>query len=79
MFDDRGVVAQKRGDLLDGLDGRGETDALGLGKPALLDEAVEPGQGEGEVGAALVVGDGVDLVDDQRADLGQHLARPGRR
>ena len=73
--DDRGVVAQERGDILDGLDGGGEADALGLGQPALFDETVEAREREGEVRAALIVGDGVDLVDDQRADLGEHLAR----
>ena len=39
------------------------------------DEGVEAFEREGEVGAALVVGDGVDFVDDDGADAAEVLAR----
>ena len=38
------------------------------------DEGVEAFEREGEVGAALVVGDGVDLVDDDGADAAEVFA-----
>ncbi len=38
------------------------------------DERVEALEAEGQVGAALVVGDGVDLVDDDGVDAAQVLA-----
>ena len=79
MLTMRGVVAEERGDVLDGLDGGGEADALRLGQAALLDEPVEARQRQGEVGAALVVGDGVDLVDDQGAGLGAASRAAARR
>ncbi len=41
------------------------------------DEGVEAFESKGEVGAALVVGDGVDLVDDDGAHVGEVLARAG--
>ena len=41
----------------------------------LLGEAVEPFDGEREMGAALRPGDRVHLVEDQRLDALQHLAR----
>ena len=40
------------------------------------DVAFEPLQRQRHVGAALGRGDGVDLVDDQRLDVGEDLARP---
>ncbi len=60
----------------------GEADALrrcreageeGAGRETVFaaDERVEAFEGEGEVGAALVVGDGVDLVDDDGADAAE--------
>jgi hypothetical protein len=39
------------------------------------DESVEAFEGEGEMGASLVVGDGVDLVDDDGLDAGEVEAR----
>ena len=42
------------------------------------DECVEAFEREGEVGAAFVVGDGVDLVDDDGADAAEVLARLAR-
>ena len=54
---------QQPGDLLDRLLRRREADAL---QPA-AGERVEPLEREREVRAALVAGDGVDLVDDDRA------------
>ena len=41
----------------------------------LVEQRVEALEAEGEVGAALGAGDGVDLVDDDRVDAAQRLAR----
>ena len=51
-----------------------------LGVPVVFvepvcDQCVEALKGEGEVGAALGAGNGVDLVDDHRLDPGQDLPR----
>ena len=43
----------------------------------LLADVVEAGEGEGEVAAALVAREGVDLVDDDGADVAQGLAAAG--
>ena len=78
-------AGEEVGDELDGVLGGGEADALrgrgeagedGAGGEAVFaaDEGVEAFEREGEVGAALVVGDGVDLVDDDGADAGEVLA-----
>ena len=71
---DRGGAAEEAGDLLDRADGGREADALG----GPLEQLVEALEGEGEVGAALGAGDGVDLVDDHRLHAGQRLAGLGR-
>ena len=55
--------------------GRREPDPLRLGAALSADQVVEALEGQGEVGAALGLGDGVDLVDDHRLDAGQDLAR----
>ena len=63
--DDRREVAitdEQARDRLDGTLRRGQPDT----RRALLAERFEPFEGEGEVRAALVVCDGVDLVDDDR-------------
>ena len=43
---------------------------------ALRHQVAEPLEAEGEVGAPLVPGQGVDLVDDDRVDAAEH--GPGR-
>ena len=68
---DRPAARDEAADLLQRpLRGR-EADAL----HRRLHEPVEPLHGEREVGAALRPGDGVHLVEDQRLDRPQHLAR----
>ena len=68
------ALAQKRRDIFQRLHRSGESDALRCGTTVLLHQAVEPRQGQSQVSAALVVGDGMDLVHDHGADAGQHLA-----
>lgn len=57
--------------------------ALRCGEPDshefLVRRLLEPLQGEGEVHAALVPAQGVDLVDDDVLDRPEHRARPGGR
>src|SRR5271167_928677 len=78
-------AGEELGDELDGILRGGDADALrgrglageeGAGREAVFagDEGVEALERESEVGAALVVGDGVDLVDDDGADLAEVLA-----
>ena len=62
-------TAEEAGDLGAGGDGRGQPDALG----GALQEVIEALQGQGQVGAALGTGEGVDLVDDD----GLHGAQRG--
>jgi hypothetical protein len=65
------TATEELGDGVGGLGSGGEADALeGVGGAGL--EAFE---GEGEEGAALVFGEGVDLVDDDR--LGLEAVAPG--
>ena len=72
-------AAEEVGDKLDGVLRGGEADALrrrgeageqvaGRETVFAADECVEPLKREREVRAAFVVGDGVDLVDDDGAD-----------
>ena len=61
---------EEAGGVFDGLDGGGEADA---GR-ALFADVVEAGEGEGEVAAALVAEEGVDLVDDDGLDGAEDLA-----
>src|ERR1700722_13959922 len=79
-------AGEEPGDQLDGILRGGDADALwrrglagemGAGAEAVFagDEGVEALEREGEVGAALVVGDGVDLVDDDGADAAEVLTR----
>ena len=62
-------TAEEAGDLGAGGDGRGQPDALG----GAVQEVIEALQGQGQVGAALGAGEGVDLVDDD----GLHGAQCG--
>ena len=62
-------AAEEAGDLRARGDGRGQPYALG----GALQEVVEALQGQGQVGAALGAGEGVDLVDDD----GLHGAQRG--
>ena len=68
---DRPTAREVAGHLVDGLDRGRQPDALG----GPVEERVEPLEREGEVGAALGAGDGVDLVEDDRLDAAQRLAR----
>src|ERR1700733_812602 len=81
-----GDAGEELGDEGDGVLRGRDTDALGrcglagevsAGGEAVFtgDEGVEALEREGEMGAALVVGDGVDLIDDEGADLAEILAR----
>ena len=67
---DRTAAGQEGGDLVDGADGGRQPDAL----RRLIEQRVEPFQGEREVGAALGRADRVHLVDDHRVDAAQRLA-----
>ena len=68
---DRLGAAEEARDLVERADGGAETDALG----GLVEQAVEALEADAEVRAALGAGDGVDLVDDDRVDAAQRLAR----
>ena len=83
-------AGEEVGDEFDGVLRGGEADALRrcceageecAGAEAVFagDEGVEAFEGEGEVGAALVVGDGVDFVDDDGADAAEVFAGSCRR
>ena len=63
-------AAEEPGDLLARGDGRGQADALS----GTLQEVVQALQGEGQVGAALLAGEGVDLIDDDGLHGAQRLA-----
>ena len=64
--------AKELGNLLDRADRCRQTDALQV--PALpRDKPLQPLDGKRQMRAALVVGDGVDLVDNQRARRPQDL------
>ena len=67
---DRPAAGEVAGHLVDGLDRGGQPDPLGR----LVEQRVEPLEGEREVGAALGAGDGVHLVEDHRLDAGERLA-----
>ena len=71
------AVAQEGRDILQRFHGGGEADALRRAPAVLFHQAIEPRQGQGEVRAAFVVGHGMNFIHDQRADVRQHLARPG--
>jgi hypothetical protein len=68
---DRAVAAEEAGDLVERPLGRREPDPLRVA----AGQVREPLEREREVRAALPRGQGVDLVDDDRLDPGQHLAR----
>src|SRR3990172_5350977 len=78
--DDHAVGSPVRGDMfaadeelggvLDGLHGGGEADACRAG----LADVVEARQGEGKMAPALVADKGVNLVDDDGANVTQDLA-----
>src|SRR5437762_216361 len=63
---------QKRRDLFDGFLRRTQADPLN----GPIDECLEPLDGDSKVGAPLVPGHGVNLVDDDRLDAGEELAAP---
>jgi hypothetical protein len=66
--------AQQVGHQLHGPLGGGEADALG----PLPGGVLQPLQREGEVGAPLVAGHGMDLVDDDGLDRAEHGPAAGR-
>ena len=70
------AAAEKARDLLEGTLRRGKADPLE--GPLPLPQLLEPFERQEEVGAALARGDRVDLVDDDRFDRRQGLARLGR-
>ena len=75
--DDRGqrpVAHEQPGDGLDRPLRRRQPDAV----RALLAQRLEPLEREREVRAALVAGDGVDLVDDDRLDRAEQRRGPSR-
>ena len=67
-------AGQQAGHHLERTLGGGEADALQPAAP-LGHQVGQPLQAEGEVGAALVPGQGVDLVDDDRVDAAEHGPR----
>ena len=67
------VRRQKPRDDLNGPDRRRKTDSLRPGSARFLDEIVEASKRQREMGAPLVIGDRVDLVDDDRADVTERL------
>lgn len=75
-----GVAApQEGGDRRQGALGRGQPDPLRDAPAGRADaEALQPLQGERQVGPALAAGQGVDLIDDDRLDGGQRGQRPRR-
>ena len=69
---------EQAGDALDrALRGRA-ADARRTAPAVAGDEPVEPFEAEGEVRPALVAGERVDLVDDDRADRAEHLPTASR-
>ncbi len=64
-------TGEQTGDRVEWALGRREADALEL-PTCGRDDVVETLEGEGEMGPALVTGQGVDLVDDDSVDPGQH-------
>ena len=68
---DRAVAAQEAGDLVERPLGRREPDPLRVA----AGQVGQPLQRERQMRAALPAGQRVDLVDDDRLDAGQHLAR----
>jgi hypothetical protein len=65
------VADEQPGDALDRLLGRRQPDPDRDPPMLLADQPIEALEAEREVGAALVAGDGVDLVDDHRADVAE--------
>ncbi len=65
------AAAEEAGDLVERTLGRRETDPLEW----LVGDLLEPLERQREVRAALRRGEGVDLVDDDRVDAAQRVAR----
>ena len=63
---------EKTGDVLDRLDGRRQSDSLGLRSAVLLHKIVETREAQRQVGPPLVVDEGMNLVDDEGLGRGQH-------
>ena len=68
------IADQEPGHRLDGFLGGGQADA----DRALMGDVLQAFKAQGQMGAALVSGQSVDLVDDDGVDMGQHLAATGR-
>ena len=66
----RRASAQEPGDLVVRSHRGAEPDPAG----GLIEQIVEALEREGEMGASLGAGDGVDLVDDDGVDVAQRLA-----
>jgi hypothetical protein len=70
-----GGFAEEAGHLFDGLHGGGETDTLRFGASSGRDQRIQAGERERQVGAALIVRHGVDLIHDDGVGGAQHVAR----
>ena len=66
---------EEGGDAIERSLRRREADPLRVGATLGGDQVREALEGQRQVGAALRLGDGVDLVDDHRLGAGEHLAR----
>ena len=64
------TFAQKLRDFVQGLDGRRQPDALRLGGGEML----QARQGQCQMRAALIIGNGVDFVHNHRAHTTQHIS-----
>ena len=73
---DRVAARQQAGHHLERALGGGQADAL-QPAAALRHQVGQPLEAEGEVGPPLVAGQGVDLVDDDRVDAGEHRRERG--
>jgi hypothetical protein len=67
------VAAEEFGDEGDGALSGGESNAVG----ALVGDGVEALKGDCQMGSALVVGEGVDFIDDDGVDVAQSFAAAG--
>ena len=69
----RADAAEEAGDPVEGPLGRAQADPLRCGR-VVGAKTLEPLEAEGEVGATLGAGDGVDLIDDDVLDAAQDIA-----
>ena len=72
---DASVFTQKPGDLFDRFHRSGKADALRPGTARGRHQCVETREGQRQVRAALIAGDGVNLIHDDGSRGAQHVAR----